>query len=245
MMSGENLALFRAEVFRGIRSPRFLLLGLGLPLGVFVGYTATGIGGPINRLAGGIGGPSHLMVSMAAFGAMNAAVAVAAGRLGTTSDGSLTGRSLLVRAGSAMILAASPLILLTIAGVLEGIRLPGAEWFALVVSLWLGALPFIALGLLLGPILDADTGEVVLLSILIVLGILGGLFQPIETLPSNLAWVTHVLPSFHLADLGWTALAARASDPTDVLVLAGYTIGIGAGAIAVRRNWSEVPQVGD
>jgi ABC-2 type transport system permease protein len=113
--------------------------------------------------------------------------------------------------------------------------MPGGEWFALVISLWLGALPFVALGLLLGPVLDADTGDVVLLGLLIVLAILGGLFQPIETFPGTPAAVALVLPSYHLADLGRTVIAAHAADPVDVLVLAAYTVGIGAVTVWRRR----------
>ena len=34
--------------------------------------------------------------------------------------------------------------------------------------------------------------------------------------------VAHVLPTYHLGDLGWNIVARRAFDPVDVLVLAGY-----------------------
>jgi ABC-2 type transport system permease protein len=106
-------------------------------------------------------------------------------------------------------------------------------------------LPFVALGLLLGLLFDADTGDVVLLCVLVLLAILGGLFQPIDTLPVPLAGLAPVLPSYRLADLGWTALAGRATNPVDVLVLAGYTVGFGAVAVAVWRKRSEGSRVGD
>jgi ABC-2 type transport system permease protein len=136
-----------------------------------------------------------------------------------------------------MVLALPPLILLELAGAIEGVRLPGGEWVGLVVALWLGALPFMAFGLLLATILDADTGDVVFLAVVVVLAIVGGLLQPIDTFPATLAAIAHVLPSYHLADLGWTAIAARAANPEDVLVLTGYTVVIGA--IAVWRYRSE------
>jgi ABC-2 type transport system permease protein len=107
---------------------------------------------------------------------------------------------------------------------------------------WLGAVPFVAVGLLIGPLLDADTGNVVLLGVIVLLAILGGLFQPIETFPTVLTAVARVVPSYHLADLGWTAIAGRSVDPIDVVVLTGYLLGIGA--IIVWRNKSEDRRVG-
>ena len=179
------------------------------------------------------------MVSMAAFGAMNAAVGIAAGR----PSGAVAEGDRIVTVISAVTLALPPIIVLALAGALGGATLPGGRWLALIVSLWLGTLPFVALGLLVGPSLDADTGDVVLLGLLVVLAILGGLFEPIETFPAALAALAPVVPSYRLADLGWTAIAARAVDPVDLLVLAGYTVGIGA--LAVWRKRSEDARGGE
>jgi ABC-2 type transport system permease protein len=237
--TGEILAAIRLELLRGIRGPRYLLLGVVLPLAVYVTYTVTGIGGAPTRSIGGITWPSYLMVSMAAFGAMNAAVGIAAGH----PNSAVVGGRRIVAAVSAMVLALPPILLLASAGAIDGIQIPGALWLTFIVSLWLGILPFIALGLLLGPILDADTGDVVLLALLGVLAILGGLFDPIDSLPAALAALAPVLPSYHLADLGWTAIAARAVDPVDMLVLAGYTVGFSA--LDVWRKRSEGARGGD
>jgi ABC-2 type transport system permease protein len=242
----QGLSLLRLEILEDIRSPRFLLLGLGLPVAIYLAYMVTGIGGATNRLIDGIAWSSYLMVSMAAFGAMSVAIGIAAGRFGTAPPavrrelarppGSRVGWTLVARLVTAMLLALSPVLLLELAGSLEGIRLPAWEWPALALSMWLGVLPFIALGLLLGQTLAADTGDVVFVGVVVVLAILGGLFQPIGTFPAGLATLARVLPSYHLADLGWTTIAERAAEPADVLVLAGYTVGIGAVAAWRTRN---------
>lgn len=52
-------------------------------------------------------------------------------------------------------------------------------------SLWNGALPFAALGLLLGNALDRDTGAIVALGFVLALAILGGLVAPIATQTSK------------------------------------------------------------
>jgi ABC-2 type transport system permease protein len=174
---------------------------------------------------------------------MSAGTVVGAGRPRSTRAGQGgMGPTVLVRIVSAAVLALPPLVLLGLAGAVAGVRLSVGEWVAVGIVLWLGALPFVALGLLLGPLLDADTGSVVLLAVLVVLAILGGLFQPIETFPAALAGVARVVPSYHLADLGWTAIARGTVDPFDVVVLTGYLLGIGA--IVVVRNWSEDRRVG-
>jgi ABC-2 type transport system permease protein len=248
----DNLAQVRLVVVRNVGNPRFLIFAVGIPLAIYIGYLVTGIGGATGQPIGGIARGSYLMVSMAAFGAMMAAAGVAAGSWGgaavQTRDGAASpeagpaGSNLIVRGVSAMVLVLPALILVGLAAILDGIRLPVGEWVVLAMSLWLGAVPFVALGLLVGPLLDADTGDVILLGLLVVLAIVGGLFQPIETLPSVLAGLAHVVPSFHLADLGWTALADRTADPADVLVLAGYTVGFGA--VAIWRKRMEDAQVG-
>ena len=165
-------------------------------------------------------------------------------RLGVAGPGGgRVGPTLVARLVSAVVLALPPILLLALAGFLGGIHLPAWEWPVLVASMWLGVLPFVAFGLLLGRSLAADTGDVVLIGVVIVLAILGGLFEPIGTFPAALAALAHVLPSYHLADLGWTTIAARAADPADVLVLAGYTVGIGA--VAVWRIRSEDTLAGE
>jgi ABC-2 type transport system permease protein len=241
----DTLAQIRLEATRGVRRPRFLVLGVALPLALFIAYQVAGIGGANDQASGGVSWPVYLMVPIAAFGAMNAAVGAAAGDWGDASAERrpTVGPDLFVRGASAMLLTLLPLILVGLAAALEGVRLPGPGWLLLAGSLWLGAVPFVALGLLLGVIFDADTGDVVLLCLLVLLAILGGLFQPIDTLPAELAGLAPVLPSYRLADLGWTALAGHAGDPIDVLVLAGYAVGFGA--IAVWRTRIEDAQVGE
>lgn len=208
-----------------VQGGRFLVLGVGIPLAVYVAYT----------LIGGIRWPSYLLVSMAALGAMTTAIGIAAGRIGASAAGA--DRGLAGRAGSALLLAVVPILLLVLFGFLGGMRSPDLGWGALVLWLWVGVPPFVALGLLLGPLLDPDTGDVVLLGLLVVLAILGGLFQPVETLPAALGAVAQVLPSYHLADLGRTAITARSANPVDLLVLVGYTVAIGA--VVAWRDRSE------
>jgi ABC-2 type transport system permease protein len=60
------------------------------------------------------------------------------------------------------------------------------------------------------------------------MAILGGLWAPTASFPDVLVTIAHVLPSFHLANLGRTAVGGGLPDITDVAVLVGYAIVIGA-----------------
>jgi ABC-2 type transport system permease protein len=248
------LAKVRVAVARDIRGRRFGVFAIGIPLAIYLTYLVTGIGAVTGPATGGIGWPAYLMVSMAALGAMNAGLGVAAeterGTPGAVRSGDASAdsgceahRNLGVNAIASMVLVLPPVILVLLTGALDGIGLPIEDWVRLVTMLWVGALPFVALGLLLGPLLDADTGDVVLLGIVVVLAILGGLFQPIDTFPDSLATFARVLPSHHLADLGWTTVADHVGAPGDFLVLVGYTLAIGG--IVVWRNRSKDKPVRD
>jgi ABC-2 type transport system permease protein len=233
-------ARFRSEMLRVVRNPWFLLLALVFPLGFYLLYTVAGLAdGTADRLVGGTAWATYFMVSMAAFGAMSAAVAAGAPVFAAPPPADRTrwrgtapvppGGSLLVRATAGFALALLPLSLVGLTGaIVNGVRLSSSEWLDLLGLLWLGVLPFVPLGLLLGDLLHADTAYVAALGIVIVLAILGGLFQPLQTLPATMTALAQLLPSYHLADLGWTVVVGRRPDPVDVLVLAGYGVVLAA-----------------
>lgn len=230
---GVALAALARRAIQVARTWRYLVVVLGVPLAFYILYTVAAVGGRAERLVGGMSWGGYFMVSMAAFGAIGAAVGIGTerpGRWRPFEGGGSGWRWLIGRAAVAMILVMPPVAVVCLAAaVVNGVQLPVGGWLELLVSLWLGALPFVALGLLLGATLDADAAGVTAFGAAIVLAILGGLFQPIESLPSVIVAIAHVLPSYHLAALGWAALAGRGPDPADLLVLAAYTVILGAG----------------
>jgi ABC-2 type transport system permease protein len=217
----ELLAAVGRESVRQARSPRYLVLALGVPLTQYLLYTRTPIAGPVaDRTVSGASWATHFMVSMAALGAIAAALSV-----GVAGFSAATANARRIRSVAATgLLVMPPLALVGLAGAfLNGVRLDGATWLDLALALWIGAAPFVALGLLLATVLDRDVAGVVLLGVLILLAVLGGLLQPLETLPQTMLAIAPVLPSYHLAALGWMAIVGRGPSPVDVVVLAGYT----------------------
>ena len=120
-----------------------------------------------------------------------------------------------------MLLALPPLVLVGLAAALDGVRLPGLDGSCSRDPCGLARCPSSRLACCSACSSTRTRATCVLLCVLVLLAVLGGLFQSIDTLPVPLAGLAPVLPSYRLADLGWTALAGRATNPVDVLVLAG------------------------
>jgi hypothetical protein len=104
--------------------------------------------------------------------------------------------------------------------------------------LWVGTLPFAAFGILVGYLLDADTAQPVTVVATIALALLGGLWQPTATMSETMRQVAHLLPSYHLADLGWRAVAGQPPIASDGLVLLADTV-VFAGLAAWRYRRAE------
>jgi ABC-2 type transport system permease protein len=68
---------------------------------------------------------------------------------------------------------------------------------------------------------------------MLVLAFLSGIFIPYSNLPHVMQDIGKALPSYHLVQLGWNAVAGRALGMTHVLALAAWAAALGL--IAVWR----------
>ena len=108
----------------------------------------------------------------------------------------------------------------------------------LVAVLVLGAIPFCALGLVIGLMFDSQTAQVAQMITLLVLAFLGGIFISWNSLPHGMQMIGKVLPSYHLAQLGWNAAAGRGLGMMNIAVLAAWTAGLAALALWRWRSES-------
>lgn len=100
-----------------------------------------------------------------------------------------------------------PEILIELVGVgFGGVHLSALDWFTLSAILWVGAIPFAVLGMLVGSTVHAETAFPVLIGLMFVLGYFGGPFSPVATMPRALQVTAPLLPSFHNAALGISLL---------------------------------------
>ena len=230
----------KLEVLRVLRNRRYRILALAVPIGFYLLFgKLMDTGGDI----GGTGMQSWFMVSMAAYSAMLAVVFMGGSRLAAERLGGWT-RVLRVtplpawgymvtKVMAALLLALPSILLVSATAAVAGpVRLGAGGWAQTVLLLWVGTLPFAAFGILLGYLFDADTAQPVAIVSILLLAMLGGLFIPTVAMPEVMRQIAHVLPSYHLADLGWRAVGGLAPHAADLLVLAAY-----AAAFAVLVMW--------
>lgn len=240
------LAFLRLEVKRAARNRRYVLFTVGFPVLIYLLYTAIlPAGGPGTK--DGLAWPAYFMVSMAAYGAMGAALSQAVPIATERRSGwvrqlrvtPLSGAAYVAaKVVTALVLTIPALVLVAIAATLANhVQLGGGRLVATVAVLAVGSTPFAALGLLLGYVFDQESAQGAMVLAYFTLAILGGLFAPVDAFPSAVATIAGVLPSSHLAALGRAAASGAAPDVTDVLVLAAWTAGLaGLAAWRYRRD---------
>ncbi|GAA4632875.1 ABC transporter permease [Actinoallomurus vinaceus] len=235
------------EIRRTIRDRRFIFFTMAIPVAFYLLW-ANVYGKSSGSVAGtDLNARAYLLVSMASYGAVGAALTTTGARLATERQiGWL--RQLQVtplrpwavitaKIIASMCLALPAIILVGLAGVLtQHVHLSAGEWAGMISLMWLGTLPFAALGTLIGSLVGADAAQPVTLVCYFTLSILGGLWMPVDSLPKTLRHVAHWLPSNRFAGLGWSIVGGHAPSASDGLVLAGWGLLLGVLALAAYRR---------
>jgi ABC-2 type transport system permease protein len=224
-----NTLYLRTEVRRTLRAPRYLVFVIGMPVGLFLLFSSLyGTG-----TQDGIAGKAWLMVSMSVFGAMGAAVSIG-GRIAGERQAGWTRQLRLTpmpgwayvtsKAVTALLVAVPALALVYAVGAAaEGVRLPAAKWALAAGWSLLALAPFVALGIWLGHRLTVDVLGPLSGALFTALGVLGGVWFPVDQLPSGLESVAKALPSYWLAQAGREPLAGSWIGWHGVAILAIWT----------------------
>jgi len=226
------------EVRRATRNTRFLIFSVAFPVLLFLLYVSIFANGDKEVIG-------VLMVNMTAFGALSGALfagsRVALERsLGWQRQLRLTplsGAGYLTAKGlTAMLLALPAVVLVPIMGaVAEGVSLDGAGWLRVTIGIWLAAIPFALIGLFIGQVGTPDSMQPIMSLTMMVMSLIGGIFIPIDSMPSWLMHIADVLPSYWLGQVGRGAVTTDMSVNLGkaVLVLAIWTAVLGV--VVVRR----------
>ena len=225
-----NATYLRTEVRRTLRTPRYPVFVIGVPVGLFLLFASLYGQDPQD----GISGKAWLMVSMSVFGAMGAAVSIGGRIAGERQVGwtrqlrltPLSGRAyVLTKALTALLVAIPALALVYAVGaVVEGVRLPAATWAEAAGWSLLALVPFVALGIWLGHRLTVDVLGPLSGALFTGLGVLGGVWFPIDQLSSGLQSVAKALPSYWLAQAGREPLAGSWVGWHGLAVLGAWTV---------------------
>lgn len=232
------------EVRRTVRNPRYIIFTIGFPVGFYLIFTSI-FGAAITG-----SGPAALafsaeyMVAMAVYGIIGASLNGNGVQL-ATERASGWSRQLRVtplapaayvlgKAATAMLVALPALLLVALlGGVVHHVQMSAAHWAAFLIGTWLGSIPFAALGILLGYLLDSQSAQSGTMIVYLGLSLLGGLWFPVQVMPHVMQDIARWLPSYHLASLGWNAVQGHWLGSGHLEVLALYTVIFGI--LAMRR----------
>jgi ABC-2 type transport system permease protein len=239
-------SFLRFEVLRLVRNVRYVGISIGFPVVFYMLFLHNEH--PAARIAGTTW-RTYFMVSMASFGAMVAALNAGGTRLAAERASGWT-RQLRVtplppwsyvttKVAASMVIALPVISMVELTGMaLGGVRLALGPWVTLTVVLWVSALPFAALGVLVGFVASGETAYPLVTALMFLLSFFGGLFTPVADLPTVLRHVASFLPSYHDASLGWAVVAGRAPGLGDAAVLVGYAAVLGL-AVTWRHRVEE------
>jgi ABC-2 type transport system permease protein len=231
------------ELRRMLRTPGFLIFTLVMPLVMYLVFTNLGgLTGQDHRVAA-----RYAMVSVGGYGAIGALLNYASGVVGDRSIGwlrqlRLTPLSpLKVITGKAitgMVLALPPIAALCLAAVMiNGVRLTAGQWLLVVPALWLGAAPFVLLGLGIGYLCSAQTVQPANFLAYFGFSLLGGLWLPIQTFPHWMRAIGRLMPTHAYATMSWDVVFSSRPSMADLAPLAGWLAVFAVFAVfAYRRS---------
>jgi ABC-2 type transport system permease protein len=226
------LAQTRSELLMRWRVPAFSVTNLALPIVFF-----TFFGLPVAHVvrSDGVNIGAYLLASFGAYAVGNVMVygfgIGVANERGMKIDRLMRASPLpplvfmLAKVVTALVFALLALVLLIGFGIVVGaIHETPAVWATIIARLLAGSLPFIALGFAIGYWSGPHAAPAMANLIYLPLSFASGLFVPLDQLPGFVRALAPFLPSYHYAQLAWSALGAGSESlGASLLWLACYT----------------------
>jgi ABC-2 type transport system permease protein len=233
-MSG--MVYTRYELLRAFRNRRFFFFALAFPLVLYFVIAAPNRDSH-NFGGSGISAPLYYMVGLASFGTMMAMVSAGARIAGEREAGwtrqlritPLTPRAYLrAKVLTSYMMAGLSLILLYLAGASLGVSLPAGKWVQMTILILVALLPFAALGILLGHLLNVDSVGAATGGIISLLAIVSGTWFPVNH--GFLHDIGQFLPSYWLVRAGRIALTGQPWGAMGWTVVIVWTVVLAAAA---------------
>ena len=237
----------RYELVRAFRNRRFFFFSLGFPLVLY--FLIAGPQSSDDNFAGtGISAALFYMAGLLSFGTMSSMISTG-GRIagerqaGWTRQLRITPLSahayfrakLVTSYGMAILTIAA----LYIAGAILGVSLPAGKWLEMTGLILIALLPFAALGIALGHLLNVDSIGPAMGGLTALLALVGGTWFPVTQ--GFLHDVGQCLPSYWLAQAGHLGTGGAPWGATGWLVTAAWTIALTILArYAYRRDTGRV-----
>jgi ABC-2 type transport system permease protein len=231
-----GLAYTRYELLRAFRNRRFFIFALLFPLVLYFVIAAPNRN-THNFGGSGISAPLYYMVGLASFGTMVSMISsgtrIAGEReVGWTRQLRVTPLSprayLRAKVLTSYMMAALTLILLYISGVSLGVSLPAGKWIEMTGLIIVARLPFAALGIMLGHLLNVDSVGAATGGVTSLLALVSGTWFPITH--GFLHDIGQFLPSYWLVRAGRVTLSGHAWGVEGWAVVLAWMVVLTAGA---------------
>jgi ABC-2 type transport system permease protein len=129
-------------------------------------------------------------------------------------------------------------VLFAFAYLAVGVGMPVTTWLTLGIELLVGAIPFIALGFAIAYLAGPGAAVAVANIAYLVLAFASGIFMPFDSLPPFVQSIAPYLPTYHYAQLAWSAVGLRTESTLASLAwLTAYSVAfLAVAAWAYRRE---------
>ncbi len=246
-LGGFNLTLLAIEVRRLLRNRRTVGVTLIFPIVLFLLFRS-------NKRFVAVQGTeltvATTMIGVAVYGAMLAAtsggamVSIERG-LGWSRQLRLTplrpAAYVSVKIATAMLLGLVSVAVVYAAGAIDGVTMSPSTWVTTGILAWAASVVFAAFGLFMGYLLPAENVMQVIGFVLGMLAVLGGLFTPVNSLPSAMQTIAPYMPTYGVAAIARFPLVGGAFDPTWLVIMIAWTVVFaGAAMLLFRRDTRRV-----
>ncbi|MFD1739652.1 ABC transporter permease [Bacillus salitolerans] len=222
----------KAEFKRTVRNKFFVMFSIAMPV-VFYFIFSSVIGD--DTQVGGTDWKAYYLMSMTVFSVIGAAISTLGIRLsqertqGWVKQLKVTPLPGWVYLSSKIVTQAilniGIILLLFIIGIfVKGIELTVWQWILCGLWIWIGALPFLALGVLIGTSKTTELAQVFSNIVHLGLAILGGLWMPLEIMPTIVQNIGEWLPTYRYGHGAWNILAGESPQLVDAGILLLYLV---------------------
>ncbi|MCP8967977.1 ABC transporter permease [Ectobacillus ponti] len=232
----------KIELLRTVRNRRFIIASLMMPILFY--YIFTNV---VNNAPDTKAWQAQYMISMAAFSVIGSAFNVLGIRLvqeqsfGWTKQLRITplpaGAYLTAKMIAQTFINALSVIVIFLAGFLiNDVELSAWQWLSAGLWIILAAVPFLALGTIIGLMKKIDTAAAISSILYLCMSVLGGLWMPIEIFPKTLQKIGEWLPTYRFGHGAWNIAAGKAPDLQSMVVLAGYLLVFVVMSLYIRKR---------
>lgn len=188
------IGYLRFEIARMVRNRRYLFFTIGMPALFYLVFSQTGSNADA-KIDGTTWG-TYFMVSMAAFGALTAGFNAGGPRLaGERVSGwvrqlritPLPGWAYVaVKVLTGVLMALPAIVVISAIAALDNhVSLAPTTWLQTVLALWAASIPFAALGVMFGFLINSETANPIMGIAMFLLAFFGGMFTPVQALPPH------------------------------------------------------------